>query len=181
MAKFGESQSCTTIDDLRAQVQSLNTKASVKRSLGKLLSSVEKQLDKGKTPSAMSKLIVKLVGYSSDPDHKKYVPVDQANTLILASVNYLSCLNGQPCTFTSTNFDDLRGVIDNLSTSNKAKKKMNNMLSRVELDGPTVQLAERVGLTKFISTLMNKSSKLGLSSNEAHDLICQVANVMTQD
>ena len=180
LAKFGESQSCTTINDLRGQVQSLNTKASVKRSLGKLLSSVEKQLDKGKNPTSMSKLIVKLVGYSSDPDHKKYVPVDEANTLILASANYLSCLNGQPCTFTSTNFDDLRGVIDNLSTSNKAKKKMNNMLSRVELDGPTVQLAERVGLTKFISTLMNKSSKLGLSSNEANDLICQVAHVMTR-
>ncbi len=180
LAKFGESESCTTIDDLRAQVQSLNAKASVKRSLGKLSSSVEKQLDKGKTPVSMFKLIVKLVGYSSDPDHKKYVPVDQANTLILASAKYLSCLNGQSCTFTSTTFDDLRGTIDNLTTSNKTKKKLNKLLSKVEIDGPTVQLAERVGLTKVISMLVGKSTKLSIPPGEANDLIFQVAQVMTR-
>ena len=60
----------------------------------------------------------------------------------------------------------------------EAKKKLNKLLSKVEIDGPTVQLAERVGLTKVISMLVGKSTKLSIPPGEANDLIFQVAHVM---
>ena len=83
----------------------------------------------------MSNLVQKLVVYSNYPSTRiNDVPVAEANALIEKSVQYLTCLNDQSCSITVTTFADVGDTIDNLTASNKAKKKLHRLLDMTVLD-----------------------------------------------
>ena len=64
-----------------------------------------------------------MVFSSKDSTHKKYVPVDEADNLILKSASYLAFMDNQDCSFKATTFDDVIANIGILTVSNKVKPR----------------------------------------------------------